>query len=114
MGSAGTHVSLVLRDWYVYGSLSPFSLEAMMKQRKEKMMQKAGGVEPTEEEVCLALVESSMKSNAAWDKSVQEQEGIGYARETWMFYLPLTLAAYAAVYLAEVIGMYSRRKKNED
>jgi len=115
-GSAGLHAWLVLRDVFVYGSLDPFTLEAMMRQKRVKMQKANGGKVPTDDEVCLALVDSSARSNKAWDEAAESRgrHEISYAMETAKLYLAPMLAVSAVAYLSEVAWSFKRQKCNKD
>eukprot|EP00933_Yihiella_yeosuensis_P032689 TRINITY_DN26314_c0_g1_i1.p1 TRINITY_DN26314_c0_g1~~TRINITY_DN26314_c0_g1_i1.p1 ORF type:complete len:295 (+),score=49.95 TRINITY_DN26314_c0_g1_i1:69-887(+) len=108
-GSSGQHLVLILRDLFVYGSLTPFTLEKMMRKKKHQL-DKQHGTKTSDAEVCNALVESSTRSNPSWDKSAKEAADhwqMSYAQETMAMYLVLVVALTIIVYLAEVLYGFS-------
>merc|ERR1719203_95212 len=61
-GSVGIHLCLIFRDLLVYRSLSPFTFEAMMENRRAKI-KATNGIEPTDDEVCQALMDASQRTS---------------------------------------------------
>jgi len=110
MGSSFTHCLLIMRDWWVYGSDSSFTPKAMIANRRKKMQAK--GENPTDEDVCRAVVESSTRSNKDYDKAAKalEDRQQGYVAETISAYLWPSFVLATIVHLVQVFWEYLQRR----
>jgi hypothetical protein len=104
-GSVGQHLALIVRDIYVYRSLDPFTPKKMLADRRQKMLGKAKdkNKQITDDEVCEAVVEASVRSNKAYDKAASAKAGISFAEETIWFYAIPSLCLIGVTYLVEVL-----------
>lgn len=102
LGSAGLHAALVLRDLWVYGSLDPFSFDRMHQQRRKKLAAE-GNRTVSDEDVCLALVDSSTRTSKAFDALAENRrsEGASYEWETAHLYFWPCLVLVSCVYAVE-------------
>lgn len=110
-GSAGLHLFLILRDIFVYRSTSPFTFEAMMRHRRAKMEQ-AGDTAISDDDVCLAIVDASLRTSKAFDAMAEEQERQqrSYFIEIVHNYGLIVCVLVALAWVAEVI--FARCVKN--
>jgi len=106
------HLGLIARDLWVYGSSSPFAPDAMIASRRKKI--EAKGQNATDDEVCRAVVDSSLRTNKEWNAAAEARaaQQQGYVEETlWLYLWPsvgLALAAYLAQLLwARLCGHYT-------
>lgn len=120
-GSAASHLGLQLRDLFVYRSLDPFSLENMMKTKRSKMEKKLqeGSAAPSDNDVCLGLVESSTRSNQGWDEAAEAASTwqMSYILETALLYASVFSVVAAMTYVSEVLYRRAaelKSKKNDD
>jgi len=103
-GAAGLHWALNVRDVLVYRALDPFSFSRMMAQRRSKMRKESATLAPSDEEVCKALVESSLRTNEAWNARAEAQAGLQstYLDEVLRLYAASLLVAALAAYVVEL------------
>lgn len=113
-GSVGIHLCLIFRDLLVYRSLSPFTFEAMMENRRAKI-KATNGIEPTDDEVCQALMDASQRTSKHFDAMAKEkgQQQITFVRETMEIYMLPFCGLAAITYVAEVCCRY-RKKRSPD
>lgn len=103
-GSAGLHWVLLIRDFWTYQSLNPFTFEAM----KKHTIKKNGKI--SDEDVCNAMVESSTRSNPAWDATAAKraEHEHTYCTETLTLYIGPSLSIFLLVYFVERTLMFAR------
>lgn len=115
-GSALMHCLLILRDWWVYGSLESFTPEAMYHQRLAKM-EKAGAKSPDSDQVCLSLVDSSLRTNPHFDAIAEDQaeHAITYLADTVHQYVYATIVVVLSVFVFEAMSKVaiSRRRRTK-
>merc|ERR1740121_2055420 len=72
-GSAGMHLLLIVRDVFVYKSMSPFTFEAMMNRARRKLEER-NGTDVDDNDACSALIHSSIQTSKGFNAMAEEQE----------------------------------------
>jgi len=113
-GSALAHAFFIVRDWFVYGMNNSFSYEEMI-DRKRKKMARETGQEPTDPEVCQAVLDSSTRANSGYTKSAAKlgKVGFSYQVETAGLHLIFAIAMFGVTLLVETIQRCLRRSAKE-
>lgn len=114
-GSAAMHLALQFRDFMVYG-WDPFTLQKMMvlkRAKLEKTQEHNGSV--TDEVVCSSIMDSSIRSNEAWNAAAEEAEqaGASYVQETIILYLGVSVTLMSLAYAYQVAEGVRRGEMNE-